>query len=109
MAVAPPGAQGRAVHSPAVTPSSSRPTRGKPWRIWLPVVGLAVGSGLLVAWLAPRGPVTAGQALGLMALGLVTGGLAGWLAGSRWTMLVAPLAHLAAFELGRLGVVGPTV
>src|ERR1051326_1459082 len=120
MAVAAPGAQGLAVHSPAVTRgeevgsgaavrSTNRRAGGKVRQRWAAVVVLAFGGGLLAAWLAPRGPVTAGQALGLIALGLVTGGLAGWLARSRWAMLVGPLAHVAAFELGRLSVVGPTV
>ena len=76
---------------------------------WATAIGVAVGSGLVVAWLAPRGPVTAAQALGLMALGLLTGAVAGCLSRSRWSMLLTPVAQVVAFELGRLGTVGPTV
>src|SRR4051794_11025202 len=35
-----------------------------PWA-WATAIGVAVGRGLVVAGLAPRGPVTAAQALGL--------------------------------------------
>jgi proline iminopeptidase len=79
------------------------------WQRWAAVAGLAGASGLAVAWAAPRGPVTDAQAFGLLSLALVTGGVAGFVTRSRWAMLVAPVAHLLAFEIGRFGVVGPTV
>jgi pimeloyl-ACP methyl ester carboxylesterase len=80
------------------------------WRIGLVVaVGLAAGAGLIAAWLTPRGPVTTSQALASMAAALVLGLVSGLLMGSRWSVLVAPLVFVTAFELARLGVEGPTV
>ena len=72
-------------------------------------LGIAVLAGLLVALVLPRGPVTALQAVALLPVCLVTGGLIGLITRSRWAALLAPIAHAAAFELGRLGADGPTV
>lgn len=72
-------------------------------------IGAAATSGLLIAFLMPRGPVTSTQALILMGFGLLTGTAAGFVMRSRWAMLVAPIAHIAAFEFGRIGQSGPTV
>jgi proline iminopeptidase len=83
--------------------------RASGWQRWAAVVGLAGGSGLAVAWAAPRGPVIDAQAFGLLVLAPLTGGIAGFVTRSRWAILVAPAAHLLAFEIGRFGVVGPTV
>jgi len=44
-----------------------------------------------------------------MAGALLLGMAAGLVTSSRWSMLLAPLAFFAAFELARLGVQGPTV
>src|SRR5687768_8518645 len=63
--------------------------------------GIAALSGGVAALAMPRGPVTAGQALSLMAGSLIVGAAAGGAMRSRWAMLLAPAAHLAAFELGR--------
>lgn len=70
---------------------------------------LAVAAGLLSAILAPRGPVTTSQALWSLALALAVGLAAGLVTGSRWSILVAPLTFIAAFELARSGTSGPTV
>lgn len=72
-------------------------------------IGLAVLSGLLVALAMPRGPVTTAQTLALLVIGLFTGVVVGLVLRSRWAILLAPVAHLVAFELGRLGATGPTV
>lgn len=72
-------------------------------------LGIAVLVGLLVALVLPRGPVTALQAVALLPVCLVTGGLIGLITRSRWAALLAQMAHAAAFELGRLGADGPTV
>jgi proline iminopeptidase len=114
MAILLPRTQGPAVKPSAHAVAAARrilavPRTAKAWPGWATAAGMAVGSGLVVAWIAPRGPVTAAQAMALMALGLVSGGIAGHLSHSRWAMLVAPIAHLTAFELGRVGAVGPTV
>ena len=66
-------------------------------------------SGLVAGWLMPRGPVDTEQALILMALCAITGGAAGYILNSRWALLLAPVVHLAVFELMRIGEQGPTV
>jgi len=75
------------------------------------VLGIAIPAlaGLLTALVMPHGPATAVQALLVMATSLIVGLAAGWGLGSRWAMIVAPLAYVVACELGRLGAVGPTV
>lgn len=65
--------------------------------------------GVLVALAMPRGPATAGQALLVMGSSLTLGLLAGLLMRSRWAMLLATAAYIAAIELTRLDAVGPTV
>lgn len=70
---------------------------------------LPLVSGWLVALTMPRGPVTAPQALSLMLVGLGVGFLVGFILQSRWAMALAPLVHVVAFEIGRIGVFGPTV
>ena len=72
-------------------------------------VGAAATSGIVIAFVMPRGPVTSSQALFLMVIGFVTGIAAGFVMRSRWAMLVAPVTHVAAFELSRLAESGPTV
>jgi pimeloyl-ACP methyl ester carboxylesterase len=57
----------------------------------------------------PRGPVTAAQALTLMATALAVGFAGGFVMRSRWAMLVVSITHVVAFELGRLGTEGATV
>jgi pimeloyl-ACP methyl ester carboxylesterase len=80
------------------------------WRIgFVAVLVLALASALLTAWLMPRGPITTTQALTSMAGALVLGIIAGLVLGSRWSMLVAPVAFTVFFEVARLGVSGPTV
>jgi pimeloyl-ACP methyl ester carboxylesterase len=75
-------------------------------------VAVATAAGALAGWLEPRGPATQAQALlsiaGAAAVGLAAGGLSR----SRWSILLAPVAFAAGFELVRLGVLrtsGPTV
>lgn len=75
----------------------------------LAAVGVTALGGLLIAQLMPRGPVTSGQALLLMAIGLGSGVVAGILTRSRWAMLLAPVANVLAFEFGRVDATGPTV
>ncbi len=72
-------------------------------------VGIAGLTGAVIALLMSRGPVVTWQALLLMVTGLLTGVAAGFVLRSRWAMLLAPLAHVAAFELTRSGATGPTV
>lgn len=94
------------------SPSSSPPLatlwRDRRFRICATVIVAAL-SGLLMALVMPRGPVTTGQALVLMATGTAVGFAAGVAIHSRWAMLLAPVVHVAAWELGRVGAQGPTV
>src|SRR5512141_280073 len=64
---------------------------------------------LASAQVLPRGPVTAGQGLLLMATGLIVGLVAGAAWSSRGTGLLAFITYVACFEVGRLSAVGPTV
>jgi pimeloyl-ACP methyl ester carboxylesterase len=72
-------------------------------------VATPVLAGLLSSLVMPHGPANAAQALLVMATSLGVGVVAGWGLGSRWSFLVAPMAYALAYELGRLGAVGPTV
>ncbi|MCU0264065.1 MAG: alpha/beta hydrolase [Candidatus Nanopelagicales bacterium] len=81
-------------------------------RRWTSTAAALLGSalaGLALAWAMPRGPMTSAESLTALTLGLAVGSLAGWLMASRWAALLAPAAFGAAFELGRIGAVGPTV
>ncbi|HYN56941.1 MAG TPA: alpha/beta hydrolase [Motilibacterales bacterium] len=66
-------------------------------------------AGLVLAWAMPRGPMTSAQSLAALGLGIGVGLLAGWLMASRWAALLAPATFGAAFEIARIGAVGPTV
>lgn len=88
---------------PAPAARGSRPTR------WLLLVGVPLAWGLLAALLVPRGPTSTAESLALIGGGLAVGFLAGRGSGTRWSVLVAPVAFVAAYEVGRLGVDGPTV
>jgi len=70
---------------------------------------VGVAFALICAWLTPRGPITTLEALVSMAGALVVGILAGSISRSRWSAMITPLAFLIAFEIARLGTVGPTV
>ncbi len=66
---------------------------------------LALGAlaGLLVAVIAPLGPVTSAQAIIILLIGIVTGLTAGYAMRSRWALLAAPLGYLIAFEAMHFG------
>ncbi|HSJ58549.1 MAG TPA: alpha/beta fold hydrolase, partial [Anaerolineae bacterium] len=66
-------------------------------------------AGLLVALTMPRGPLTSGQAIAAIVLGLVTGVLSGLSLRSPWAALLAPVAYGVVFEIGRAGTAGPLV
>ena len=69
------------------------------------VLAFALGS----AWFTPRGPLTPSQALVTMALAVAVGLVVGAVTGHRWSVLLAPLAFMAVFEVARIGAWGPTV
>jgi proline iminopeptidase len=94
--------------SPAGTPAAgARPRRGA----LAPsvAIGLPAVTGLLSGLWIPRGPVVTVEALVLLVGGVAVGIAAGHAARSRWVVLVAPLAHVLAFELARVGADGPSV
>ncbi|HEX5798550.1 MAG TPA: hypothetical protein VFY02_00445, partial [Gaiellaceae bacterium] len=72
-------------------------------------VGVAIEAAAVLALLMPRGPITTTDALATMLAGLLVGLVGGFALRSRWTMLLAPLAFVAAYELVRVGTDGPTV
>ena len=57
----------------------------------------------------PRGPVTDSQALIVIALSLLIGAAGGYVMRSRWALLLAPLAYVAAYELARIGIRGASL
>jgi pimeloyl-ACP methyl ester carboxylesterase len=66
-------------------------------------------AGLIVALTMPRGLVTTLHSLVVMAVGLTVGAASGLLFGSRWAMLIVPIAYGLAFDLGRWGTSSPLV
>ncbi|GIF63259.1 hypothetical protein Ais01nite_12940 [Asanoa ishikariensis] len=76
-----------------------------PWIVLAAPIGWGVGAAL---W-TPRGPLTPAQALWSIALSAAVGVVVGRATRSRWAMLVAPVAFMAAVELTRLPVSGPSV
>lgn len=83
------------------------------WRDRLNGAALAVSVAALAALamtlVMPRGPVTTGQALAAMAVGLGVGLSAGFLLRSRWAAPAALPAFALVFELRWIGPDGPTV
>ena len=73
------------------------------------VVAIATLGGVLIGLTMPRGPVTSGQALALLGVGVLVGLTTGFLLRSRWALLLAPVLNITGFELARLGTSGPTV
>jgi pimeloyl-ACP methyl ester carboxylesterase len=71
-------------------------------------ISMAVGWGVLAGWWTPRGPLTITQALCSVAISAAIGLAAGRLAQSRWVLLAVPFAFVAALELARAGVPGPS-
>jgi pimeloyl-ACP methyl ester carboxylesterase len=65
---------------------------------------MAALSGILAAWLIPRGPTSGAAAVALMVATLLTGALAGLVLRTRWAALLAPALHVAAFEVARATV-----
>jgi pimeloyl-ACP methyl ester carboxylesterase len=101
----------RADRSPATheLPGSLETLWQHRWLAFTVAAGVAALSGLLVGLAMPYGPATAGQALAVLAGGLVVGGLAGLALRSRWALWLAPAVHMLAIEIARRDAVGPTV
>jgi len=76
------------------------------------LLGLAVGvmSGMLVGFILARGPITTGQAVDMMLVGLLIGAVAARLSPTRWTLLLAPLGFFAGFAVAHRAILsGPTI
>lgn len=71
-------------------------------------VAIPIISGFLMAVVMPRGPVTPGQVLVWMLVGVGVGVASGWLLG-RWALLSAPVLFALCLELGRLGFDAPSL
>ena len=108
----------RAPQLPRLTPSGLGNTRqrlqnvaayARPWQRFAAVSAIAALSGLFIGIAMPRGPVTSGEALVLLIVGVVVGFASGLMLRSRWAMLLAPAAQIVVFELARVGASGPTV
>ncbi|MGQ1838695.1 alpha/beta fold hydrolase [Kocuria turfanensis] len=70
---------------------------------------LTAAAGLITGLVLPRGPVATAQSVTMLMICVLVGAATGVLTASRWSMLVAPLTFLAAFELARAPADGPTV
>jgi proline iminopeptidase len=77
-----------------------------------PVAPIAIGAALAIVSSVPlpRGPVTAGQAILCIGASLLAGLIAGRLSRSSWSILLAPLGYVVAYEVARsvMGVAGAT-
>lgn len=77
--------------------------------------GLAIAAmaastaGWLSGLFMPRGPITGAGVVVAMITGIVVGVVAGVVMRSRWAILVTPLIFVVAYEISRLGTVGPSV
>lgn len=73
------------------------------------VLAVGVVTGTASALLMPRGPVSAGPGVAAMIIGLLLGALAGVVLRRRLAVVLVLAAHVAALELARLPLAGPTV
>ncbi len=76
---------------------------------WGTVVVLGALTALVSSIPMPRGPVTGGQGLVVIAVSLAVGTAAGYVLRSRWAIILAPLAYIVAYELSRIGIAGATL
>ncbi len=72
-------------------------------------IGLGALAALVSSVPMPRGPVTSGQALIVIATSALVGIGVGYVMRSRWALLLAPLAYIVAYELARLGIAGASL
>jgi pimeloyl-ACP methyl ester carboxylesterase len=82
---------------------------GNRWLGAAVVTALAAVTALISSIPMPRGPVTGGQGLVVIGVSLLVGIAAGYLMHSRWALLLAPLAYIAAYELARIGIAGASL
>ena len=65
--------------------------------------------GVLLGWWMPRGPLTTGQAMGSIFIGLAVGFVCSLALRTLWTLLLVLFIFILTVELMRLRVDGPTV
>lgn len=88
--------------------SAPRPNLERAVRILAsPALGLMAG--VATALILPRGPITTGQALTVMASALLVGMLAGAVTRTRWSIIGLAVAYAIGVEVGRPEVVSPTL
>jgi len=94
---------------PAVRDSKLSAAWRNPWAWRATALAVPAVAAPPLALAMPRGPITNGEALTTMVVGLLVGLIAGFAMRSRWAMLVSPFTFVAVFELARLGTDGATV
>jgi pimeloyl-ACP methyl ester carboxylesterase len=82
---------------------------GNRWLGAAAAVGLGAQTALMSSVPMPRGPVTGGQGLLVIAVSLLIGLAASYVMRSRWAMLLVPLAYVTAYELARIGIAGASL
>jgi len=78
------------------------------WQMMITIIFSSL-MGYLFAKYAPRGPITTPQVLITIAGALMIGIISGFIARNRWIYIAAPIFFWTFFEIGRLGISGPTV
>ena len=76
-------------------------TYGHPAPETLAAAATVLSAAVVAGWWLPRGPLTTVDAVVTPVAAVVVGLLAGWLTGSRWKLLGAPLTFALAFEMAR--------
>ena len=103
------GAVGRALTQPVGRLDWRTAVWANRWLGAAAAVGLGALTALVSSVPMPRGPVTGGQGLIVIAVSLLIGLAAGYVMRSRWAMVLAPLAYVAAYELARIGIRGASL
>lgn len=73
------------------------------------VAALGALFGILSGLFIPRGPITAAEAIISLTAALAIGAISGLTSGSRWCVVIGPVAYAVALEVVRAGIAGPTV
>ena len=99
------GALGRALHPPILGAVLAQ-VRGSRVLGAVTALGLGASVGLVSSAPMPRGPLDAAQGLVVIATSLLVGLASGTVLRSKWSLVLAPAAYIAAYELARIGIAG---
>jgi pimeloyl-ACP methyl ester carboxylesterase len=99
------GALGRALHPPILGRVLAQ-VRGSRILGAGVTLGLGASVGLVSSLPMPRGPLDAAQGLVVIATSLLVGLISGSLFRSKSSLVVAPAAYMAAYEVARIGIAG---